>query len=145
MKLTLSAERCICSPSLFIADKGSDSPLLICSIPAWPGSAFDVLDDYTVRYRVGAKESDAPVHDFLVFLRRALHPVVRGEFRKIGARVDDREVTIAVEYCDALRIWAKRLNRTAVRSGVGIRLESPGSNQVLDGLGASTGNSSPEA
>ena len=121
MKFTSSAERWNGSPRLFVADKRSDSSLLIGSGPARPHSAFDVLGNYAVRYRVFAKESKASMYDCFVFLGRALHAIVGSEFWKIGARDNNREAATAVEYRNALRIFAKRLNRTAVRSDGGIR------------------------
>lgn len=145
MKFTSSTERRNCSPRLLVPRKGLDGSLLIGSDPARPHSAFDVLDNYAVRYRVCAKESEASVYDCFVFVGRALHPVVGCEFRKIRARDNDREAAIVVEYRDALRIWAKWLNRTAVWSDAGIQFETPGPDQVLGGLADGIGNGNPQA
>src|SRR5689334_8442534 len=104
-----------------------------------------MLGNDTVGHRVGTKESNAPLHDCFVFLRRTLHPVIRREFRKIRTRVDDSEVTTAVEYRDALRIRAKEVNRTAFGSRGSVRFESPGADQVFGGLSGSTGQGDPQA
>ena len=98
-----------------------------------------MLDNYPVCYRVCAKKNEASVYDSFVFLGRALHPIVGCELRKIGPRDNDREATTIVEYRDATRIWAERLNGSAVRSAADIRFESPTSDQVLGSLGDGCG------
>src|SRR5262249_42775764 len=119
-KFAFSPEGCNGSPRLFISRKRGDGPLLAGTGPAWPGSAFDVMDEHAIRHSVHAEEADASLHDGLLFPWRALHPIVRRKFWQIRTRDDDSEVTAAVEDRHAFWSGTKRFNLAAVWSGVDI-------------------------